>query len=373
MQIDITFDPTNLGMKWNFIGNPYPSAIDFVAFQLANSAIIDGAAYFWSQATPPSEDAPGNSKLNLSQNDYAVFTIGTGGVAGGGPDTPNGYIASGQGFFIPAINRGTATFTNAIRMADNTSNNKFFKQSRSKSLNAPNPLENKLWVNLTSDNGVFQQILVGYVDGATNGNDGLSYDAPKVLQPNFAAALYSHIENDNTKYVIQGKDPQTLSPNEVITLGFINTMSSPALYTFSIDHLQGAFLSSHNIYLKDHALNTLHNLSESGYSFTSAVGAFNNRFELVFQDKALFTAQNHLKNNMLHIMQLNNQQVQFKTAENLNIKTIVIFDVLGRPLYHLKGHSHSETYRLSHLKQTVYIIKTTLSNGAIITKKMVKN
>lgn len=124
----ISYNALNTLGSWNFIGNPYPSAIDFVAFQAANSTVIDGAAYFWSQASPPLSTNPGNQVQNFNQNDYAVYTIGSGGVAGGTTDIPTQYIPSAQGFFIAGLSNGTVTFTNSMRMADGSSNTLFFKK-----------------------------------------------------------------------------------------------------------------------------------------------------------------------------------------------------------------------------------------------------
>ena len=181
--------------SWNFIGNPYPSAIDFNAFHAANSTVVGGAAYFWSQVTDPDESNSGNEDKNFSKNDYAIYTVASGGVvAGAGGIMPDQYIPSSQGFFIAGIDNNTATFTNAMRMADGTSNAQFFRNSSSKKKTA-NPNTNRLWVNLTTDNGVFNQILVAYVDGATNGNDGLSYDAPRIVSGDYAAILYSSMDS----------------------------------------------------------------------------------------------------------------------------------------------------------------------------------
>lgn len=158
--VTISLNPANTGTNWNFIGNPYPSAIDFDAFQAANSSIIGGAAYFWSQATEPDEIYPGNEPLNFNLYDYAIYTVGSGGTAGGvASETPNGFVASCQGFFVPALSSGTATFTNSMRMADGTSNNQFFKSSNTKKSNTEST-KNRLWLNLTSGNGVFNQVLV---------------------------------------------------------------------------------------------------------------------------------------------------------------------------------------------------------------------
>jgi hypothetical protein len=374
--IPITYNVANPNMRWNFIGNPYPSAIDFVAFHLTNSSVLEGVAYFWDHGTPP--DAG-----NLSQSDYAVFTVGTGGI-GARSDTgakPNGFIGSGQGFFIPALASLTsssghsATFTNAMRKPDNTSNNQFFKGSSSKKSNASaiNPLENRLWVNLTSDNGVFNQILVGYVENATDAFDGMSYDAPKLLNPGYAAVLYSTMDNDDTKYVIQGKDITSINEDEIIKLGINTNIEVATIYTLSIDSFEGEFLNNNAIYLKDNLLDTIHNLSDSDYTFTSEAGEFNDRFEIVFKENALSLDNNDLDNNLLSIVDLNNDNVQFRTSENLTIKTVAIFDLLGRQLYDLKGNTNSETYKLSDLSSAAYIVKVQLSNGVVINKKIIKN
>lgn len=378
ISVPITFAALNTGIKWNFIGNPYPSAIDFDAFYNANSSVIEGVAYFWSHASPADANNPGNDDSNFSQDDYAVYNAGSGGVAtkpGGSGVIPNGYVASAQGFFIPAITSGTVTFTNAMRVPDNASNNQFFKASSSKksSTSPSSPLENKLWINLTSDNGVFNQILVAYVDNATDAYDGMSYDAPKILNLGYVAALYSNIDSDDTKYIIQGKAINSIDENEVIKIGLSSTIDVATIYTLSVDHFEGEFLNSNTIYLKDNLLSTIHDLTDSDYSFTSEAGEFNDRFEIVFKAEALSIDKNNLDNNLLSIVNLNNDEIQFKTSENLTIKTVAIFDLLGRQLYELKGNTNSETYRLSNLSKTAYIIKVRLSNGAVVTEKMMKN
>src|SRR5690606_38284571 len=174
----IVYKPENINLySWNLIGNPYPSAIDFNEFYAANSSVIAGAAYLWSQYSPPLSSNPGNQALNFNQDDYTVYNVGSGeSVASLSGMSATQYIPSGQSFFVSGLSNGNVTFTNAMRMADETSNNQFFKNSDSKN----NLEKNKLWINLTSDNGVFNQILAAYVDGATDGDDGLTYDAPRM-------------------------------------------------------------------------------------------------------------------------------------------------------------------------------------------------
>lgn len=379
--------------NWNLIGNPYPSAIDATKFladntnldtSVALSPSITGAIFLWSQNTDPSATANGNENENFAGSDYAVIN-GTGNVAGGDGLTPNSYIPSGQSFFVSmsddapssvfsegdlGIPRDIVTtniiFINSMRVTGN--NDQFFKAANSK----PKNEANKIWIDLTSDNGVFNQILVGYVKGATNSFDGDYFDAPRNLSTDNASILYSIIEGNNKKFSIQGKAENSLTENEVISVGFKTTIDVPTIYTLSIAQLEGGFLNDNPIYLKDNLLNTLHNLKDSDYNYASTVGEFTERFEIVFNEAALSLDDQTITARNLSIIELQNGNVKFKLSGNLAMSSIQIIDLQGRILYDLKAGDNSEVYNLSNLSQAPYIAKVTLSNGNIITKKGVK-
>ncbi len=375
--------------NWNLVGNPYPSAISSDDFLNLNTydattnptGTIGGVIYLWTHLSSASAANPGNQINNFSQDDYATLNLSGGTAANNGGAIPNRYIPSGQGFFITyaegasstggsaPIFSNTVKFNNGMRRADGTSNMQFFKGSESKS---KSDSSNRLWVDLTSDNGVFSQILVAYIVGASKDYDSEAYDAPKNLSSGTAAILYSNIENSDKKFVIQGKAPSDLNENEIIDLGFKTAIDVPTVYTFSIAQFQGAFLNNNPVFLIDNLLNKTHDLKVCDYNFTSEIGEFNKRFQIAFSDKALSTNAMGLNDNALKIFELANDHVNFKLSDNLKIKSVTIFDLLGRQLYNLKGANSSETYQLSKLKNTVYIAKVELSNGAIITKKAIK-
>lgn len=375
--------------NWNLIGNPYPSAIDADLFLAANSNIatdvvtsksINGAIFLWSQNTLPSSTANGNEPINFSNDDYAIINA-VGENPGGDGVTPSRFIPSGQGFFVSMSNSAPATlvsgdvhtadvtFNNSMRMVDGTSNSQFFKNSNTKEKSTAS-LFNKLGFSLTSDNGVFNQILIGYVNNASDGDDGIAYDTPKY--PTQGAALYSTIDNSNKKLAIQGKATNSLNEDEIINLGFTTYIDVATLYTLSIAQLQGDFLTNSPVYLKDNLFNKVHDLTICDYTFTSDVGEFNSRFEIAFSAAALSTENAVLDSKSLRIVDLDNNHVQFNVSENLSIKTINIYDLLGRQLYNLEGNSSSETYMLSNLNDAIYVAKVELSNGSIITKKAIK-
>lgn len=382
--------------NWNLIGNPYPSAIDADLFLAANSNInasvttatgstIDGAIFIWSQNTAPSETANGNEGLNFADGDYSIIN-GMGEVPGGDGDTPfiaaSGIrvIPSGQAFFVSMSNGATASlvsgdvwtadvvFNNSMRVFGADDNTKFFKNTSSK--NSSNTI-NKLSVRLTSNNGVFNQILVGYTDKATDAYDGMYFDAIKNLSSNTSSALYSLIENSDKKFAIQGKASNSLDNDEIIKLGFKTSIDVATIYILSVAQFQGDFLSNNNVYLKDNLTSTIHNLSDSDYNFTSEVGEFNDRFEIAFSAAALSNEDFESHENTIKIVQLDDSNIKF-TSEASTFKSIEIFDLLGRSLYQLKGESNSESYNLSPLKDSVYIANIELANGTAISKKFIK-
>lgn len=351
---------------WNFIGNPYASAIDFKLVYQENPKVIEGVALLWSHASPPLADNPGNAVLNFSQNDYAIISVGSGNLAGGKDEIPLDFIPSGQGFFvIGAELGGLLTFKNAMRQADTSSNIQFFKPD-------PTVKPNKFWLNLTSDNGVFNQILVAYVDGATNAYDGMAYDVERHLSHGSGAYLYTEIPENPHKFAIQGKASASLSLEEEIPIGFNSSITQPTLYTLSIARLEGPFFDKNTVYLKDDALNITHNLSDSDYSFTSDKGDFNTRFTIVFKDQALSTENTIADQNKLVLVELPNEKLHISMTAPLTMTSIEIIDLLGRTLHHLAGHYTTTIVDLSHLNQAVYLVKIKLSNGRSIIKRRIK-
>lgn len=376
---------SNVNESWNLIGNPYPSAIDFDTFYAENADVIGGTVYFWSHHSPANGSNGGNNASNFSQSDYATYTIGTGGVAGASGTIPNKYIPSGQAFFIDGLANANVTFNNSMRVANTTGNAIFFKQathnkskgkqkSIQRSSNAPkdNSAEaQRLWINLTTDSGAFYQTLIGYVDGATNANDGSFFDAERINNTSSEASIYSTIPNDNKKYVVQGKASNALNTNEVIALGFENNKQTLDTYEISIAQLEGNFLRSNTVYLKDNTLGLTHNLSANTYIFTSLPGTFNNRFEIVFTENNTLSSSNipATKANVSIIQTQNTFKIK---TTNSSIKHVSIFDLQGKMIYKHSGSKSVEYLNIEHVQKAVYIARIELSNGGIATKRFIK-
>ncbi|MDX1773123.1 GEVED domain-containing protein [Oceanihabitans sediminis] len=344
---------------WNLLGNPYPSAINALEFldNTVNTAALDGFVNIWTHGTLPSSAIPDpfyeDFVYNYTSNDYITYN-GTGTTSG--PSGFNGYIAAGQSFMVN-MNNGPATtlpveFRNNMR--DKSYDNAQFYRNASME-------KHRIWIDLAPENQPASRILVGYVENATQERDRL-YDAITDTQ-NF----YSLINDE--RFVIQGR-ALPFQDTDVVPIGV--KIATAGNYTLAIAYVDGLFeTENQNIYIKDNHLGYIHNISISPYSFSTEAGLFNDRFEIVYRENPLSMEENEL-NTGLTIIELQDGDVQFQVANNLEIKNVKIYDVLGRLLYNLQGNNSTEVYNLNKLSQSTYIAKITLSNGIVISKKAVK-
>jgi hypothetical protein len=249
-------------------------------------------------------------------------------------------------------------------VSPSTSNSQFFKTDVTKNKNLPN----KLWVNLTTPNGVFSQILVSYVDGATANNDGLSFDAPRFGTPNNTATLYTTINNDGRHYAIQGKNSDAINSDEVINLGFNTSLSNTTTYTLSIAQLEGLFFNKNAVFIKDNSTGIVHNLSQQDYTFTSTSGTFDERFQIVFNENTFSTPELNSQN-VVTVSQTDRANFRFTTKAS-TLKSIVIYNLLGETIKRFESDSKILNVELNTLRSSVYIAQIELLNGYALSKKL---
>lgn len=330
--------------EFSSIGNPYPSPIDAEEFITNNDVEF---IYFWTNT-----HAPVNGSYDNQPNNWAYFSAVAGGVsADGGALTPNGIIQPGQGFVAKMLNSSeSVTFNNTMRT--NNTSGLFFR--------AMNTERHRFWLNLSNEEVVFNQILVGYMDNATQGVD-TGIDAEMFAYE--GNALYSIIENSDENYVIQGRSlPFTAS--DVVALGFraVNAGS----FTISLNNVDGLFANNQNIYLKDNFTQLLHNLKEGAYTFVSEEGIFNTRFEVVYQ--TTMSVENPIANNANWIVysQENGYQIQ---TQGFELKSVQVFDLLGRAIY--TASAEGTAHHIPSLgADSVYIVKVTTTDNVVLSKKV---
>ncbi|KQB41100.1 T9SS sorting signal type C domain-containing protein [Flavobacterium aquidurense] len=346
------------------VGNPYPSALKAETFLGANT-FLDGTLYFWTHNTA----AVFGPNYQYNSGDYASYNLSggvgtapapTGSIPGNNNNTPSGRIAAGQSFFVTANSPGTIAFTNAMRIGGNT-NGQFFKASESSK--ETEVAANRIWLNMTNEEGAFKQLLVAYVDGATNDfenrYDGISFDANPYLD------FYS-VSNENN-YVIQGRSLPFIDTDQV-PLGYRSTITGD--FTIAIDHAEGG-LSNHAIYLEDKETNVIHDLQASNYTFSTGTGTFSDRFVLRYSNSTLGVIDNELINQDLTVS-VSNKIVTINAAENENLSTVFVYDLSGKLIYK-KTNISDNILIINNLKvnNQVLFVKVISDDNKVTTKKII--
>lgn len=375
------------GASVYLLGNPYPSAISADAFLTENDTKLEGTLYFWTHNSPPNEFIGGDKKYNYTASDYAIYnrTGGTGTRATPEPDfnypedeinssIPNGSIAAAQGFFAPASAVvGEIVFNNAMRLTDDEieydefvddevrNNSQFFKLgTTSKSTTAIE--KNRVWLNLTNEEGAFKQTLIGYISGATNDYegsfDGVSYDGNQYVD------FYSI--NQELNLSIQGR-ALPFQQKDSVALGYKTAISGN--FKISIDHADGA-MTSQKVFLEDKTTQVLHDLKEP-YTFTTEKGIFNNRFVLRYEDKnAVIEDISDVAVEGV-LISSKNKIITIDTTDEV-IKTIHVYDFSGRLVYSDTdvNVTAATISNLSNAAQAL-IVQVVLENGKKAVKKII--
>lgn len=347
------------GNNYNLVGNPYPSAIKANKFLEDNSETIEGVVYFYQHTLTmnaaglfplgtnyASRTATGGASATAINENHPAYPMPSG--------VPSNVIQVGQGFFVKAKSSGVVNFTNSMRVTGQ--GHHFIKA-------AENIEENHhLWLNLVSDTGSdINQILVGYLGGATqevdSKFDGLSYG-------NTGSFLYSVIDGDS--YVIQGRALPFETTDEV-SLGFKCTVAGT--YSIKLTDMDGTFLTNQDVFIRDNLTGTDTNIKMGPYTFTSEVGAFNNRFKIVYT-QALGVPSTTFNENSVIVYE--NSDVLHISSKGIVMKEVLVFDLLGRLIYKLNDINDTKAI-LKELVKTkqVKLVKIISNENQSITIKVI--
>jgi hypothetical protein len=324
---------------YNAIGNPYPSTINANTFISTNN--ITEALYFWRKTN------------NTATSSYATYTTAGGTANAGGLSSvvPNGIIQVGQGFLVKATTP-TISFTNTMRVAN--TGNQFLKTKETEL--------HRIWLNLSKDATPVNQMLIAYMPKATSGIDA-TIDG-RYINDN-ATALNSLIENE--EFVIQGRS-LPFSDSDIVPLTF--KTSAAGSFTIGIDHVDGLFSDSQNIFLNDKITSANHDLKKTSYSFTATAGTFNDRFEIVYKENSTLGLEDAVFNEDT-VLVYNQKGIININAGKKTIVAVKIFDIRGRLIYKKNDINSTITaldpFVAAH--QTL-IIQITSNENKVVSKKL---
>jgi len=263
---------------------------------------------------------------------------------------PDGILNTGQGFIVKAKSNQNLVFNNDMREAVNSDS--FFRTANQK--DADGIIASRYWLNVTSDN-VFTQILVGYTADATTGYDN-GLDGETIMD----GSVTVYTMTDGKKLAIEAR-PQ-FEDTDIVPLGF--KAGSAGTYKFSLDHMDGIFSLAQHIFLRDRLNGTITDLNQGAYTFTTQAGTFESRFEILYNE-TLGLPTFEQKNVTVYTT---GKQVYIESPEE--ITAVQVYDMTGRNLYN-KNTIASLKFATDVINVTeALIVKITLNNTTVITKKI---
>lgn len=320
---------------WNFVANPYPAAINVTKF-LNENANTTGSVYIW--------DDNNSASVRGSNDDYIIangITYTQNSQAESG-DRYNAHLGSAQGFFVKLNDNSDLdiTFTETMRVSGLNSDDNFFRQAEEQVPYAR--------VNLTSTNGLFKQMVIGWVSGISEDQINRLYDA-ELFSEEADYLLYS--SKLGKKLAILG-----ISENKVtVPLGM--NIASAGAYALEVDFDAA---NGKQLFLFDKLTSEVTDLTSKAYTFTSEAGQISDRFEVYTSMNVLeaetIKSKIYSVGKMLYINAPNQAPIQYR-----------IFNLSGR---HMMSTTiaGSEAIDLSRLARGVYLI----SNGAHTEKIILK-
>ncbi|WP_133533629.1 pre-peptidase C-terminal domain-containing protein [Flavobacterium dankookense] len=358
---------SNFSDNWNLIGNPYPSSIRASQFLFNNRTKILGNVRLWTHGnlpiynTNPFYDSFG---YNYTPGDYLTYTFtGTSCCPAAEDDL---FIGAGQGFMVQMLDgpegSDVVAFNNGLRNASYP-NDYFFRfenptQNNDINVNVNQLEKNRIWLDIINSTNKSERTLFGYIEGATNNLDHF-YDC---LTQNIGLMTIYTLSN-NDKYLIQGKE-LPFDENDVVPIGIV--IQTAGNHTIAIAGVDGIF-NSHEIYLRDNLLNTVHDIKANPYQFYSSNGMFNNRFEIIYRNSTLSIGEISSKNEVIVFT-----KNEINIVSNEVIDSIEVFNILGQKIEAINNIDRENVIINSIAKSnTSLLLKIKLENGIIVTKKVI--
>ena len=386
--------------QWTLVGNPYPSALDaydFI-FDPQNVANITGTLYYWEQAVGQNshfiEDYVGGYATYTMAVDgtptfaHATFAAYDGAgaplnlpVQGNGVKTPRRYIPIGQGFMVEGRANGLVYTKNTHRAyyKESDADSFFFgaenentQQNSDRSV-ASNELNEyglnivpesykRFRLNVILNDTYTRQLVQNFHPSATEGFDyGLESKSPT------GVASDAYWTQDDTPFVIQAHNYDV-----ELTIPLVLKLEEQQPITISIFDVQ-RFDDNQAIYIHDIENNTYVDLKTQNFSINLDAGTYDNRFEITFQQEDTLSDTDLTFEDFSIIQNNTTQELILKNPNNLDIKSLQLFDTAGKQILSEQGLGTHTTIKRStkNISSGVYVSSITTQSNQTITKKLI--
>lgn len=221
----------------------------------------------------------------------------------------------------------------------------------------------RFWIDLEDGNEyVYNQLLVGYMNGATYGIDDqidgemFGYEGP---------ALYSIIGEQ--KFSIQGRS-LPFEKTDVVPLGF--QAETEGKFRVHLSAYEGLFTEGEVfIFIRDKTLGITHNLMESDYEFESEAGEFRERFEIVYLEESEMGTHDHDLN---AIQIYKDRDYIVVESQKEQIRLVELYDLAGRRIFKDENiNQNHHRLKSDYLGTQILVVKVQTADGEVTTKKLI--
>lgn len=363
--INIGLDWTSAGRGYNLVGNPYPSNIDIVKlYQNSVSGFVNpeiSADFrFWDNTVNATYVQMGGAYQGYSYavlnaiSNYSVAAPGLDPNPGGGATgmkAPGSVVKVNQAFIMRALKAGSSVkFNNEMREITNAGSIFYGKEAA----------HNRYRLQLRTAENFVVQNAVTYIAA---GQNIFGHEDSRI--PNSAAsdALFTYA--GDAKVIINGRS--IFTDEDVLTLGLRHFRAGS--YKIEAVDLEGIFAGGQAIYLKDKALNTMTDLTQGDYTFTSEAGEFTGRFEIVYKPGAVLATDSSAAS----AVEVYRDATDFVIrSSDKTINHAALYDASGRLISTMKGSGKELRFAANMLADGMYVLKATLKDGEEVTRKIRK-
>ncbi len=322
--VPLTFNDLEFAQSgWNFIGNPYPSYVDFELITLTDIA-------------------PVKYTFNSSTGSFEIYIKG-------GESLNNGsqYIKDGEGFFVKASQETSLNFDNSQRIH-------FFNQTIRETRDGE-------ILTLKVTDGLKSDFIKVIFDETATENYDTELDAPSITVSNQGVPSLC-ILSPNSKELAINSMP---APTDIKVYNMTFKALETGEYTISVENL--TIGTEMLVHLKDHDENIVTNLhTTANYTFTANEGVDTERFTLHFND--IFVENNDVTQNAIKIYS-NKNTIYIKISDIEGDSKINIIDMKGINLSQ-KTVNGSGLYEIEMNKATGYYIVNVTTNKGTVSQKV---
>ena len=370
------------GSEAYLVGNPYASAISSKKFIEDNINTIYGTLYFWEHVDEENATGTAGHNYNGYVGGYATRNIamgvsanevasndnsndGTPSIGDGVYKAPENYIPIGQGFFVTGDNDGgNIIFNNSQREHKLEGDNSTFFRNSTNESNTQNLLPIiKLGMDYMNADNIELHRQIGISFKQNNSFDfDKGYDS--YLFDLSGTDIYWQFPGSEAKYVIAGVEELTNDLEVPIAI----QIEFDGEFEIAIDEWQNI---NRDVFLKDNVTNIIYQINDDNKATLNLIaGNYIDRFVIVFGESSLSTGDNIIQDGFNIYADNNAKEIVIVNKNNLTIKKIELFNILGQEVKHWSNLEDNLSSRLSvnSLKEGVYIVKISTDSKEISKK-----